>query len=315
VATPHLKLEDEPRPPVTLRERELETGGLVLRAATAGDAFLVRRAASAVTDLEPSTARRALRRAVEGLVDGEAGALRTGLTAYGAALEQRGLHERATDVYRTAMRLWPGEAAMTLHAARAARRSGCRDEALLLYRQAGRECGGDTYMMLLVRIGEALVSEQPAEALTAVLRAARQAGNADAVAIAREERARLVPACQAVRDLAVAAARYPDRTDRVRVLHRMAELMTAHGDLLGAREVLLAALDQAGPAHRGHSVQRLRTVARVLGDELELRRSRGRGVGDGPVMLAPSRRQAPARSAAPRLRRWRSLLPASPSTC
>jgi hypothetical protein len=99
-------------------------------------------------------------------------------------------------------------------------------------------------MQLLVRIGEALVSDAPEPALTAVIRAARQARNRVAVAIAREERAllriRTRRSAAALRDLLFAAARYRDVQDRLRVLHRAAELLSARGDLLAAREVLLA---------------------------------------------------------------------------
>jgi tetratricopeptide (TPR) repeat protein len=307
----HLRIVDEPNLPVSVRERELEVGRLVLRAVSGRDAFLTRRASAAVAALDGSAARRALRRVVRALAEADDRAVRAALPSYGATLEQHGAHEAAAEVYELAMRLWPGDAAATLHAARAARRSGRRDDALRLYRRAGQECAGDPHMSLLVRIGEALVSKQPLESLTAVVRDARRAADRDALAIAREERARLASRERnglAVRDLAAAAGRYSDRTDRVRVLHLLAELLSGRGDLLGAREALLAAAEQAGATHRGHSVQRLRTVARSLGDELELRRSRGQAAA-GPVTLAPARRPGSrGRSAAPRLGWLRSLL-------
>lgn len=309
----HLHLDVETRPAASLRERELEVGRLVLRAARAGDAFLLRRAAAAADGLEAGAARRSLRRAAGGVAEADGAAVRTGLSTWAGALEQHGLHEAAGEVYAVLRALNPGDAALTLHAARAARRSGRRDAALRLYEQAASECSCDAHMQLLVRIGEALVSDAPVAALTRVVGEARRMRDADAVAIAREERSRLVPATRAVRDLAAAAARYSHRTDRVRVLHRMAELLTGRGDLLGAREALLAALEHGSAAQQGQSAQRLRTVARCMGDELELRRSRGRGVA-GPVMLVPPRREANVRSSAGRLRRWRSLLPV-PAGC
>jgi hypothetical protein len=148
--------------------------------------------------------------------------------------------------------------------------------------------------------------------LTAVVRDARRRGDHDALAIAREERSRFMVGARrmgaAVRDLTAAAGRYSDRVDKLRVLHRLAELMTVRGDLLAAREALLAAMDHADERQRAHSVQRLRTVARALGDELALRRTRGQGAGD-VVMLAPLRssRVGSHASAASRLRRWRSV--------
>jgi tetratricopeptide (TPR) repeat protein len=309
-----LQLIEKAEAAASVRERELEVGRLVVRAAADRDAFLLRRAADATAGLDAGPARRALRRAVQALQEEDGASLRLALGMYGGTLERHGAHDAASEVYEAAMRLWPGEAELTLHAARAARRSGRREAALALYRQAGRECRGNAHMFLLVRIGEALVSEHPADLLTAVIQAARRMGDADAVAVAREERSRHLLAAgrrgAALRDLASAAGRYTDGIDRVRVLHRMSELLIASGDLPGAREVLLAAVDQAAPAHRGHGVQRLRTVARALGDELELRRSRGRSAA-GPVSLTPSASllgRPAGRSMAPRLRRWCSLL-------
>jgi tetratricopeptide (TPR) repeat protein len=303
----------------TIRERELEVGRLVLRAARAGDPFLVRRALKAVGELEAGPARRALRHAVEGLADlSEAGAknndaVARGLLGYGAVLERHGVHEGAEEVYRAVLDGSPEDARMMLHVARAARKAGRREEALELYRRAGQQCGSDVHMRLLVGIGEALLAESPEAALTEVLHAARRADANVAVAVAREERARLRVAARgggALRDLASAALRYRDPQDRVRVLYRLAELLTARGDLPAAREALLAAQDAGTSAQRGHTVQRLRTVARALGDELELRRSRGQGSGS-LVTLAPAgarRRSAMLSSRTPRIRRLRDIL-------
>jgi hypothetical protein len=308
-----LQLMDLPTAPASVRERELEVGRLVLRAASSRVPFVVRRAASAVDALAASAARRALRNAVAAVAESDAGTLSHALASYGAVLESHDLPEAAGEVYGALMTQCPGAAAYTLHTARAARRAGRREAALLLYRQAGRECGSDAHMLMLVRIGEALVSADPVRELSAVARDARRAGDRDALAIAREERAACRASAQrsdaALRDLAAAAARYRDPVDRLRVLHRMSELLTSRGDVLGAREALLAALDHAAPAQRGYTVQRMRVVARALGDELELRRTRGQAAA-GPVSLGPlsSRRPPATRSVARRLRRWRSAL-------
>jgi tetratricopeptide (TPR) repeat protein len=305
---------DAPNRRASVREREVEVGALVVRAAGVRDAFLVRRAGEAVAALEASPVRRALTRATEGLNESDEERVATGLLSYGAVLERYGVHDEAARVYGAVMTSRPGDARVTLHTARAARKAGRRDEAAALYRCAAEQAGGNVRMALLVRIGEALVSDDTCSGLDAVIRDARRARDGDALAIAREERARLHVAARrnpaALRDLAAAAGRYTDRVDRVRVLQRMAELLSSRGDLMAAREVLLAALEQAGGAQRAHTVQRLRTVARAMGDQLELWRSRGQGASSLTTLTpVPARRVAPADSLVPRLRRWRSLLP------
>ena len=95
-----------------------------------------------------------------------------GLIAYGAVLERHGEHEAAYEVYRTAQPL-SGDPCAAMHVARAARRSGRREEALELYRRVDSECD-DSHVRLLVRIGEALVSGDPLRSLTAAIAAARR---------------------------------------------------------------------------------------------------------------------------------------------
>jgi tetratricopeptide (TPR) repeat protein len=297
----------------TVRERELEVGALVLRAVAVRDAFLVRRAAVAVGELAASPARRALLRAADGLAAADDRAVEAGLLGYAAVLERHGVQDAAETAYRAVLALRPGSAVVTLHTARAARKAGRREEALALYRNAAEQAGGDAHMRRLAQIGEALIAEEPLQALGAALACARRARDGEAVAIVREERARLHVAARrtgpAIRDLRAAALRYTDRSDRMRVLHRLADLFTARGDLLAAREVLLVALQHVSEAQRGLTVQRLRTVARSLGDELALRRTRGRAT-TSLVSLAPlpARVRPATASAASSLQRWRELL-------
>jgi hypothetical protein len=203
---------------------------------------------------------------------------------------------------------------MALHAARAARKANRREAALELYRRAADGAQSNTRMQLMVAIGEALVSMEPERKLGAVLRRARAVGDRIAVAIAREERAciraRATRTTAALRDLMSAAVRYTETQDRIRVLHRMGDLLTARGELMAAREALLAAVDlAAGTTQRPHTVQRLRTVARALGDDLGVRRTRGQGSAS-LVMLAPvTRRAATALSPTlPRVQRLRDTL-------
>jgi hypothetical protein len=281
--------------PASVRERELDAGRLVVRAVMSGHPWLLRRARGVVSDLESGPARRPLRLAVERAVDapGFGEEVCAGVLGYAAVLERHGEYVEAEDVYAAVLRQRPSDSCVALHAARAARKAGRREAALRMYRHAGEHAGGDAHMQLLVRIGEALVAEAPESALTSVISTARRADNRVALAIAREERALLRIRARrsraALRDLLVAAVRYRDVQDRVRVLHHAAELLSSRGDLLAAREVLLAARDIGGAAQRAHTVQRLRTVARALGDDLELRRTRGQG-SPGIVTLAPVRR-------------------------
>lgn len=299
-----------------MRERELEVGRVVLRAVSARHPFLLRRAEGDATALEGGPARRPLRRAVECAQDGDASGAVAGLLGYGSVLERHGEYVEAETVYRAAMALDESDSCLALHAARAARKAGRRDAAMALYRHAGEKSAGNARMQLLVRIGEALVSSDPEGRLSRVLAAARREGLRDVVAIAREERAlvRLYARRRhaAVRDLLRAAAGFRDSQDRVRVLHRLADLLSASGDLHAARETLHAALDIATEAQRAHTVQRLRTVARAAGDEVAMRRTRGQGA-TAMVTLAPAR-AAGGRSVARHVRRLRDIaLSASPA--
>jgi tetratricopeptide (TPR) repeat protein len=293
----------------SLRERELETGRLILRAAAKRDAFLTRRATEAAAALDASPARRALVRCADALAG--QGDVSAGLLAFGAVLERHGEHDAAYEAYRASLPN-TSDSCAGLHVARAARRSGRREEALEMYRRLGTDCD-DRHVRLLARIGEALVSADPLSSLTSAIGAARAAHDAEALAVAREERARYqLAACNfdgALRDLAGAAVRFHDCVDRVRVLHRMGELLSARGDLDAAREVLLAALDIVDDRARAHTVQRLRTVARSMGDQLELRRTRGPGNASITTLAATtSRRVPPGESRVLRLRRRRAAL-------
>lgn len=299
----HLQLPQE-GPTVSVREGELETGRLVLRAVKSGDGFLVQRAEREVNALERSGARRALRRAVTGLLEGDGDAVRSGLLSYGAVLERHGEHDVAAAVY-AAVRGESEDADVALHEARARRKAGERERAGLLYREV-RERAGDVRLGLMAAVGEALVAADAMGALGAVTREARARGAWEVVAIAREERARLT---SSARDLLAAVCRYRDAADRVRVLHRLADLLAARSDAMGAREALLVALELAPEDRRDHTVQRLRTLARAMGDEVTLRRTRG-AAPPALVTLAPARRvQQSGRSLAPRLRRLRAALP------
>ncbi|MHB1167991.1 MAG: hypothetical protein ACYC28_01755 [Longimicrobiales bacterium] len=300
--------------PASLRQRELEAGRLVLRAARSGDAFLARRAAQEARALGAGPARRALVHAVDALEAGPDGDARRGMVAYGAVLERHGLHADAAQVYGAVLSMFGDDASVALHAGRATRRSGDRTAAMRLYGVAAAQARGDETLELMAAIGVALIAEDPVTALAPIVREARRARRWEAYAIAREERARLNRSAgrsaSAVRDLFAALRRYTDRQDRVRVLHALADVLSSRGDLMGAREALLIALDVARPSMRVHTIHFLRALARTMGDDLELRRSRGNGAPAMVMILPPKARVvSDVRSLAPRLALLRSSLP------
>lgn len=299
--------------PASLRQRELEAGRLVLRAARSGDAFLTRRAAQEARALGAGPARRALVHTVDALEAGD-GDARRGMVAYGAVLERHGLHADAAQVYGAVLSMFGDDASVALHAGRATRRSGDRTAAMRLYGVAAAQARGDETLELMAAIGVALIAEDPVTALTPIVREARRARRWEAYAIAREERARLNRSAgrsaSAVRDLFAALRRYTDRQDRVRVLHALADVLSSRGDLTGAREALLIALDVARPSMRVHTIHFLRALARTMGDDLELRRSRGNGAPAMVMILPPKARVgSDVRSLAPRLALLRASLP------
>lgn len=194
---------------------------------------------------------------------------------------------------------------------RAHRKAGARDAARALYARVRER--GDGRLGRFSRLGEALLGESPEAGLAPVLDEAEATGEREVAAVALEERAGLRRhagrAGEAAHDYAAAALRYDDRRDRLRVAHALADVLLGCGDLDGAREALGAALDQAvTAAERRHAVQRLRTLARLQGDQLGLRRYPPEG--PAPlVSLMPRRAPAPAApSMADALRSWRDAL-------
>lgn len=281
------------------REGEIETGRLVLRAAGSclkdgsGTAFLRRRARAAVGSLEPGRVERALRRAVAALgppPDREE--LSASLVSFGGALERRGEFQGAVMPFETALVARPDSAPLMLHAARAHRKAGHRDRALSLYR--GVRTGRDDRLARFAEIGEALLADAPDDELGAVLRASESAGDAEAAAVALEERARLRRGsgrlADAVDDLIRAGLRYHDRGDRLRVARTLGDLLMEAGSLEAAREALWTAAELAGPAEMADVAGRLRTIAREEGDEVGRRRWR-------PVCPSQPVDQAPSRAA------------------
>ncbi|HEX6069995.1 MAG TPA: hypothetical protein VFZ18_09225 [Longimicrobiaceae bacterium] len=234
------------------------------------------------------------------------------LVDYAYELEVTRRLPEAEAVITLARSLAPESATVSLHAGRIARKQGRRAEALGLYR-AARELDGGSGLGRLARIGEAVVSGDPLPALGAALRDAVRCDDAEAAAVALEERARIRRGAGdragAARDLCIAAVRFVDPVDRARVAHELADLFTAVGDPLAVREALLLALSVGDASQREHAQARLHAVSRDLQDQVGARRWRS-FQRPALVSLSAARRPADAPSAAPRLARWRDQLEA-----
>lgn len=270
--------------------------------------FIRRRAETEAAGLGSAAERGMLLRLLLAAEASEEGRLREMLVSYACELEAGRRLPEADAVMTLALATAPGNAEVALHAGRVARMQGDRERALGLYRTA-RELDVSGSIGRLAAIGEAVVSADPERALTAVLRAARLAGDPEAAGVALEERARARREAgrrsAAVRDLCVAAARFPDPVDRARVAHEVADLCIAAADPSGAREALLVALEVGDASQRQHATSRLHTVSRDLSDRLGMRRWRSF---DRPKLVSLSSRPgAPSgASLGPMLARWRA---------
>lgn len=303
------------------RARRAVAGALVLRAAeqrlngAPGGSFMAARAVREVAALAGGAERSILQRLLL-LLEECAGApvedvLAGSLVDYACELERTRRLPEADAALTLARCVAAKDAEIALHAGRVARKLGDHARALALYRTARElDCMGGA-IGRLAAIGEAVVSTDPVRALSRAIRQARRAGDAEAAAVGLEERARLRRAAGnrrgAIRDLCLAAMRYPDPVDRSRAAHEVADVTTAAADLFGAREALLAALAFGDAPQRDHARSRLHTLSRDLGDQLGMRRWRS-FKRPSLVSLSVSGRGPSASSAAPRLARWRESL-------
>jgi hypothetical protein len=300
------------------RSRRAAAGALVLAAverAMAGtrDEFGLRRARREAESLERCAEKSILLRILIRLEDGEAvdARLSPALVSYACELERTRRLPEADAAVSMALSLDAGTASTALHAARLARKRGERERALALYCAARDLEHGDGPIARLAEVGEAVVSDHAERRLSRVIRRALRAGDAEAAAVGLEERAALRRAASdrrgALRDLCVAAARFPDAVDRARVLHELAGVTLAAGDPDGAREALLTVLTVGDAPQKDHARGRLHTLARDMGDQVGMRRWRSF---KRPSLVSLSAyRPAPARrSLAPRLARWRESL-------
>jgi len=275
--------------------------------------FLTRRAEREVEAIASGSERALLLRLLRLGEEGWSTAVATMLSDYAAGLEEARRLAEADAVIRLALALSDEEAELALRAARIARLQGERERALVLYGVARELDGGDGSIARLARIGEAVVSDEPEQALSAAVRAAVEAEDGEAAAVGLEERARvrrrLGKRNAAARDLAMAAARYCDPVDRGRVAHQLADLFVAANDPRAAREALLFALNVGDETQRDHARARLHTVSRDLRDHLGMRRWRSFKT---PALVSLSARPAVAveESAAPAVARWRERVEA-----
>jgi hypothetical protein len=304
-----------------LRARRAAAGALVLacveRARAGGvDEFSHRRALREVEGLEKSPERSILHRLLLLVENGVVPATRAAkvLVSYACELERTHRLVEADAAASLALVLDGTGSATALHAARLARKLGQRERALALYCAARDLDGGSGAIARLAEVGEAVVSDEPVAALGRAIRRALFVGDAEAAAVGLEERATARRAAGdragAARDLLLAAARFADAVDRARVAHELTGVTLAAGDADAAREALQLALACGEAPQRDHARTRLHTLSRDLGDQVGMRR--WRSFKRPPlVSLSVYRPAAPARSLAPRLRRWREALAAA----
>jgi len=300
------------------RARRAAAGALVLacvQRARAGttDEFGLRRARREVEGLEKSPERSILDRLLLVAESGDPADARLAkpLVSYACELERTRRLPEANAAITLAFALDGTGSATALHAARLARKLGERDRALALYCAARELDGGTGTIARLAEVGEAVVSADPARTLGRAIRRALRAGDAEAAAVGLEERAAARRAAGdrtgAARDLVIAATRYTDAVDRARVAHELAGVTLALGDAGAAREALQVALAWGDAPQQDHARTRLHTLSRDVGDVVGMRR--WRSFKRPPLVSMSAYRPDPsARTAAPRLLRWRESL-------
>jgi tetratricopeptide (TPR) repeat protein len=302
------------------RRRRATTGAMVLRVVEgaldgqAGTEFLTIRAAAEVSALPRGAERSILRRLLE-LAEGSteetcAGTLSMLLVEYACEVERTQRLPEADAALALATTVAPQCAEVALHAGRVARKLRDPERALALYTRA-RELDRSGGVARLAAIGEAVVSADPERALGRVIRGAVVAGDAEAAAVGLEERARVRRTtgkrCEAIRDLCIAALRFPDAVDRARAAHEVADVAITMGDVRTAREALLVAVACGDPAQRDHARGRLHTLSRDQGDQLGMRRWRT-FTRPTLVSLSLSRAAPGTSSSAVVFARWRDSL-------
>lgn len=277
---PTLRVFRNPSASAVALETPGEAGKLVFRVLDGGQGdadFLARRARRAVESLPDGPDRRHLGRVLRGM-DGDADATdRVGsLVTWAGHLESRGLFDWAAEVLERAREIRHDDPELLLHCARIARKAGDRARARACYDRVSELDGGSGHLARLAAVGHALLADDSGRALSRAIRLGVRADDHEAAAVAQEARARLRAERGdrkgAVRDFACAAVRYADPVDAGRIGHDVADLLSAAGDVLGARRVLLAVERAGHPDQVSRARGRLLSISRVLGDQVGLRR-------------------------------------------
>lgn len=270
-----------------------------------GNTFLHRRTLSLVAALPDEGERRILSRALT--MHDRPEACAQALLAWAGHLEDRGRFDEAEFATDLAARRAPDDPALDLHRARIARKAGHAEKALRHYlRTLERTEERDTALARMARLGCVLVSPEGERGITEILRESVRSGDAESAAVAQEARARrrigVGDTAGAIRDLLMAAARYPQRIDRGRVGLDLADLLLARGDRAAATVVLEEVRAEATPPQAAAAQSRLWRIARAEGDQVGMRRWAGTTDPAALVALLPSSRARRAPSRAPRLR-------------
>jgi tetratricopeptide (TPR) repeat protein len=298
------------------RGRLASTGALVLHVVEgregegAPGTFLFRRVLQEVRTLGHARDRTHLLRLL-GAVEERARPrlLSERLTEYACALESSRRLEEARAALSLARTLAPDDAGAALHAGRVARLAGDPVEALALYGIA-RDLASDGPLARLAAVGEAAVAAEPRGALSRIAREAIRAGDAEAAAVALEERGRLRRKAGdlegAARDLFATALRFPEGADRARVAHALADVALAAGDPEVARQAMLAALETGDRPQREHARSRLHALARDAGDRVGMRRWRSFERAALVSLTSPTLGTRPPLRLNPRMERWRA---------
>ncbi len=266
-------------------------------AGPAGDDFLRRRAEFELRELPDGIERRLLDLVLRAATSASGTTASTrALLAWAGHLEGRGLYPWAGDVVDRALRLHPGHAEITLHAARIRRKAGETDRARELYDRVLAAPDPSGRLPRMARIGHALLEASPEARLGREIRRALGEGDPEAAAVAQEARAR-VRATQgklrgSLRDYLMAAIRYDHPVDLGRIGHDAADLLLRHGEIAAARRVLLEVEAKGHPGQVDRARARLRDLAVAQSDEVGARRW-----SDAPptslVSLSPGRRSGP----------------------
>ena len=263
--------------------------------------FLARRAMKMLDDLEDGDDRRLLGRALDDRYTPTEQAC--ALMGWAARQESRSRFQDADAALDAAGELTPEDPAVYLHKARIARKEGRVEEARRLYEKVRLQVGDDGLPLArMAKLGVALTAPDDQRGISTVLRECVRDGDQESAGVAHESRAATRAAAGdlsgAMRDLLLAAARYPDPLDRGRMAHRAADLLISAGDVAAAR-VVLEAVESVGTSRQTDWARsRLHQLALAQGDQLGARRWADAGSPGLVTLVSRGRRNAESRGRA-----------------